>query len=208
MVEPIPEPGASDAEHPYERGDAEGGQAADESPARTVGAPGAAPTSESAMAPGRIVVGVDGSEPSLEALRWAGRQASLTGAALEAVIAWEMPGAYGWAGMPGLPEDFDLEEPAARALDDAVRAALPPEQASAVNQVVVMGNAAQAVLDRGQGAELIVVGVRGLGTFRATLLGSVSHTVTLHASCPVVVVRGAAAQAEAGSGSASGSGSG
>jgi nucleotide-binding universal stress UspA family protein len=140
----------------------------------------------------RIVVGVDGSEPSLQALRWAARQAALTGAALEAVIAWEMPSAYGWGGLPALPDDFDLEATTARVLDDAVEAALTPEQAATVVRRTVLGNAAQAILDRSEGADLIVVGVRGHGTFRATLLGSVSHTVTLHASCPVVVVRGAA----------------
>ncbi|MGI5356390.1 universal stress protein [Streptomyces sp. CA-252508] len=47
------------------------------------------------MATGRIVVGVDGSEPSLEALRWAARQTELTGDALEAVIARDHP-ATGW----------------------------------------------------------------------------------------------------------------
>lgn len=143
-------------------------------------------------ATGRIVVGVDGSEPSLRALRWASGQAVLTGSALEAVIAWELPSAYGWAGMlPGIPEDFDLEASAAQVLDRAIEDALPPEQAAAITRETVMGNAAQAILDRGEGADLIVVGVRGHGTFRSTLLGSVSHTVTLHAACPVVVVRGA-----------------
>jgi nucleotide-binding universal stress UspA family protein len=142
------------------------------------------------MADGTIVVGVDGSRPSLQALRWAGRQAGLTGAKLVAVMAWELPGAFGWAGVPGLPEDLDLEQPAAQALADAVRDALPPAQAANVEQVIVAGNPAEAILDRGEGADLIVVGVRGHGTFRATMLGSVSHTVTLHATCPVVVVRG------------------
>ncbi|MEU6848427.1 universal stress protein [Actinacidiphila alni] len=141
---------------------------------------------------GRIVVGVDGSDPSLQALRWAVRQAALTGAVLEAVIAWEMPSAYGWGGLPALPENFDLEATTARVLDDAVEKALTPEQAATVTRRTVLGNAAQTILDRGEGADLIVVGVRGHGTFRATLLGSVSHTVTLHASCPVVVVRGSA----------------
>ncbi|MFC4035842.1 universal stress protein [Streptomyces polygonati] len=145
-------------------------------------------------APGRIVVGVDGSEPSLQALRWAARQAALTGSTLEAVTAWELPAAMGWAGLPELPADIDLEEPARKALSAAVATALPGEQAAPVSEVVVMGNAAQAILDRAVGAELIVVGVRGHGTFRATLLGSVSHMVTLHASCPVVVVRGTADQ--------------
>lgn len=139
---------------------------------------------------GRIVVGVDGSEPSLKALCWAAHQATLTGCSLDAVIAWEVPAAYGWAGLPaGMPEDYDLQSSAGAVLEQAIAAALTPAQAVSVSRVVVAGNPAQAILDRGEGAELIVVGVRGHGTFRATLLGSVSHTVTLHASCPVVVVR-------------------
>ncbi|MYS18854.1 MULTISPECIES: universal stress protein [unclassified Streptomyces] len=158
--------------------------------------------SESVAAPGRIVVGVDGSEPSLLALRWAARQAALTGSSVEAVMAWELPGAVGWAGLPELPADLDLEEPARKALFEAVATALPGEQAAPLSQVVVMGNAAQAILDRAVGAELVVVGVRGHGTFRATLLGSVSHTVTLHAPCPVVVVRGTADQSGAGAATA------
>ena len=155
-----------------------------------------APTIETAMERGRIVVGVDGSEPSLHALHWADRQSALTGATLEAVMAWETPAAYGWGGvMPALPESFDLGASTEQALSEAVEESLPPDRARAVSQVVVTGNPAQAIIDRGQGADLIVVGARGRGTFRATLLGSVSHTVTLHAPCPVVVVRGEAEQA-------------
>jgi nucleotide-binding universal stress UspA family protein len=151
------------------------------------------------MANDTIIVGVDGSAPSVQALRWAGRQAELTGARMVAVMAWELPGAFGWAGVPGLPEDLDMEEPAAQALAEAVAAALPPARAETVEQVVVLGNAAQAILDRAdeEDADLIVVGVRGHGTFRATLLGSVSHSVTVHADCPVVVVRGTDEDAEA-----------
>ena len=53
----------------------------------------------------RIVVGVDGSEPSKLALRWAIRQAKLTGASVDAVIAWWFPSTYGWAPYPhGLPD--------------------------------------------------------------------------------------------------------
>ena len=48
----------------------------------------------------RIVVGVDGSEPSKLALRWAIRQAKLTGGSVDAVIAWRYPSTYGWA--PGM----------------------------------------------------------------------------------------------------------
>jgi nucleotide-binding universal stress UspA family protein len=149
------------------------------------------------MAHGRIVVGVDGSDPSLHALRWADRQAQLTGATVEAVTAWEMPASFGWAGaVPGLPEDLDIGAIATENLMEAINQALPKERADAVNPVTVMGNPTQVILDRAEGAELVVVGARGLGTFRATLLGSVSHTVTLHAPCPVVVVRGEAEPAD------------
>jgi nucleotide-binding universal stress UspA family protein len=194
MVEPIAEPMPEPVDGPRtdaaDAADAARMDATDATRMDAADEPAIAPTSESSMRHGRIVVGVDGSEPSLKALRWAGHQAALTGAGLEAVMAWEMPGAYGWAGLPGLPSDFDLDEPAARALSDAVEAALPPGQAATATRTVVMGNPAEAILDRGDGADLIVVGFRGHGTFRSTLLGSVSHSVTLHASCPVVVVRG------------------
>ncbi|WP_405592740.1 universal stress protein [Streptomyces sp. NBC_01190] len=152
-------------------------------------APAPEPSGESAGGPGRIVVGVDGSEPSLQALRWAARQAALSGSTVEAVLAWELPGALGWSDLPELPEHLDLEEPARSALAKAVAAALPGEQAVPVTELVVIGNPTHALLDRSKDAELLVVGARGHGTFRDTLLGSVSHTVTLHASCPVVVVR-------------------
>jgi nucleotide-binding universal stress UspA family protein len=49
----------------------------------------------------RIVVGVDGSEPSLAALRWAIRQAKLTGACVDAVAAWRYPTGYGWGATVG-----------------------------------------------------------------------------------------------------------
>jgi Universal stress protein family len=48
-------------------------------------------------ASGLIVVGVDGSEGSTDALRWAVRQAGFTGATVQAVIAWQYPTFFGWA---------------------------------------------------------------------------------------------------------------
>ncbi|MDX6353609.1 MAG: hypothetical protein QOF98_512 [Streptomyces sp.] len=191
MVEPIAEPDGEIVEQPLAR-------PSSEPVAEPLREAADAPNSESATGPGRIVVGVDGSEPSQQALRWAARQAALVGASLDAVLAYELPGAFGWAALPELPDGIELEAPARKALATAVEAALPPEQAAAVNQVVVLGNPAQSILDQAEGAELIVVGVRGHGTFRATLLGSVSHSVTVHAHCPVVVVRGTAGPAAAG----------
>ncbi|MFD5029559.1 universal stress protein [Streptomyces sp. NPDC058220] len=138
----------------------------------------------------RIVVGVDGSEPSLKALRWAVRQARLTGDQVSAVIGWEYP-ATGWAAMmPGTPPEFDPEQLARQILDEALEKTLAPDVAAAVERHVVGGPAAQALLETAEGAALLVVGDRGYSGFRAALLGSVSLHVTQHATCPVVVVRG------------------
>ncbi|WP_405188281.1 universal stress protein [Streptomyces anulatus] len=138
---------------------------------------------------GRIVVGVDGSDSSIKALHWAVRQAELTGATVEAVNSWEYP-ATNWASMmPGMPEDFDPQALATVSLTEALEEALGAEGAAAVSKVVVIGNPAQALLDRAKGADLLVVGARGHTGLKATLLGSVSLHVTQHAPCPVTVVR-------------------
>ncbi|MEU3135643.1 universal stress protein [Streptomyces sp. NPDC006854] len=138
---------------------------------------------------GRIVVGVDGSDSSIKALHWAVRQAELTGATVEAVNSWEYP-ATSWASMmPGMPEDFDPQALATVSLNEALEEALGASGAAAVSKIVLIGNPAQALLDRAQGADLLVVGARGHTGFKATLLGSVSLHVTQHAPCPVTVVR-------------------
>ncbi|MFE2054573.1 universal stress protein [Streptomyces sp. NPDC059446] len=137
---------------------------------------------------GRIVVGVDGSDASVKALRWAVRQAELTGDTVEAVNSWEYP-STSWASMmPGMPEDFDPQAVATVALTEALEEALGVEGAAAVEKIVVIGNPAQSLLDRSEGANLLVVGARGYSGFKATLLGSVSLHVTQHATCPVTVV--------------------
>src|ERR1039458_3618642 len=66
----------------------------------------------------RIVVGVDGSPSSQEALRWAVRQAGLTGGTVDAVMAWAYPsaiGGYGWA-PAAMIEEWDVAEIAAKTL--------------------------------------------------------------------------------------------
>ncbi|MEV4973649.1 universal stress protein [Streptomyces scopuliridis] len=143
---------------------------------------------------GTIVVGVDGSEPSLKALRWAVRQAKLTGDDVGAVIGWEYP-ATGWAGMlPGMPPEFEPEQLAWQILDEALDKTLEADVAAVVERRVVSGPAAQVLLDASEGASLLVVGDRGYSGFKAALLGSVSLHVTQHATCPVVVVRGEIAE--------------
>ncbi|UFR00263.1 universal stress protein [Streptomyces sp. Go40/10] len=135
----------------------------------------------------RVVVGVDGSQSSYEALRWAVRYAGLVGAAVDAVAVWELPGLYGWSG-PAVDMDVDEEETRekmSRELTDV----LGPDAAGSVRTHVVHGNPADVLLRAGEGAEVLVVGSRGRGGFARALLGSVSQHVSQHASCPVVIVR-------------------
>lgn len=135
----------------------------------------------------KIVVGVDGSPSSRAALRWAVRYAGLVGGRVEAVSAWEVPGMASWSA-PAVDTDFDEGE-AERGLVDEVRAVLGEDGGSLVRERLVRGNAAEVLVDAAQGAEMLVVGSRGHGSFRRALLGSVSQQVAYHAPCPVTIIR-------------------
>jgi nucleotide-binding universal stress UspA family protein len=140
----------------------------------------------------RIVAGIDGSPSSISALRWAIRQAGLTGATVDAMIAWHYPasaGGYGWA-PTGTGTAFDFKENAEKVLADAISTACDLGSSVPVRARVVEGNAAQVLLDASDGADLLVVGSRGHGGFTEALLGSVSQHCVHHAHCPVVVIRG------------------
>lgn len=137
----------------------------------------------------RIVVGVDGSESSLAALRWGVRQAKLTGAPLDIVSTWEWPASYlGW-GTP-VPPDYDPADEARRQLDKAVSAVLTPGDAIEARQSVIEGHPAPVLEALSKTADLVVVGSHGHGEFAGILLGSVSQHCVTHCRCPVVVIRG------------------
>jgi nucleotide-binding universal stress UspA family protein len=135
----------------------------------------------------RIVVGVDGSEGSKAALRWAARQAEYTGATLEAVITWQYPTFYGW--VPSYPEDINLDHLAQRALTDALDEVFGADRPAGLQTSVIEGYAEQALVAASEGAELLVVGSRGYGGFTDALLGSVSTYCVHHAHGPVTVIR-------------------
>lgn len=137
--------------------------------------------------PSVIVVGVDGSDASKDALLWAARQAELTGSALVAVISWEFPSmAYG-AVMP-LPDDFDIAGASQKIVDEAIDETLGEHPAVQVSTVVAEGPPALELLKTAKNADLLVVGSRGHGAFAGMLLGSVSEHCVTHSPCPVVVV--------------------
>jgi nucleotide-binding universal stress UspA family protein len=144
---------------------------------------------------GRIVVGVDGSQSSLAALRWAMRQAELTGAPLEIVSAWEWPVSYlGW-GTP-VPPDYDPADEARRQLDKAVSAVLTPRDAIEVRRSVIEGHPAPVLEALSKTADLVVIGSHGHGEFAGMLLGSVSEHCITRCRCSVVVIRGTGRRAQ------------
>jgi nucleotide-binding universal stress UspA family protein len=135
----------------------------------------------------RVVVGIDGSPSSREALEWAAREARLRGDSLEAVIAWHIPPQMAYPGAPtGL---YNFEESAKEVLERELDAVLGADATSVIRRVEP-GPPARVLIDASRDAELLVVGSRGHGEFAGMLLGSVSQHCTSHAHCPVVVVRG------------------
>lgn len=137
---------------------------------------------------GRIVAGVDGSPSSKAALRWAVRQARLTGAEVEAVTAWHLPSSYGVAPTADWTADFEGE--ARKMLTDTLNE-LGIEPPVTVRATVAEGHPADVLVRAARGADLLVVGSRGHGGFAGSLLGSVSQYCVHHAACPVLVVRDA-----------------
>jgi nucleotide-binding universal stress UspA family protein len=135
---------------------------------------------------GRIVVGVDGSPASIEAIRWAAGQAALTGGVLVAVTAWSIPASYGVAF--GGEDAIDWRQNAEQALDEALEEALGADAAK-VERIVDQGHPSYVMTEASKNADLVVVGSRGHGGFTGLVLGSVSQHVVAHAECPVVVTR-------------------
>ncbi|MFE6281553.1 universal stress protein [Streptomyces sp. NPDC057877] len=143
-----------------------------------------------------LVVGVDGSEPSLRAVDWAADEAARRGVPLRVVYAtlWERyeGAAHGHGTGRARLRGEDVTDAAvrraeARQPDLKVTAEVVPEEP----EYVLVHEARQACA--------VVVGTRGHGGFAGALLGSVSVTVAAHAHCPVIVVRGGA-QARTGAG--------
>lgn len=130
----------------------------------------------------RFVVGVDGSDQSIAALRHARRMASALGAEVEVIIAWEWP----YLADPQMIVGYAPEEDARLVAEGVVREVYG--EAGHVPIFVVEGPPAKVLIDAGQGAAMIVVGSRGHGGFAGLLLGSVSAAVAEHAQCPVLVV--------------------
>jgi nucleotide-binding universal stress UspA family protein len=151
---------------------------------------------------GGIVVGVDGSAPSREALRWAVEEARIRGTLVEAVYVYEHTPSwqlYGYAESLGAIDTASLDVDAERAEREAAARAEQLVEGE-LAQIGELGDVqvetvvleerrpARALVERSRTADMLVVGTRGRGGFAGLLLGSVSHQCSQHAVCPVVIV--------------------
>jgi nucleotide-binding universal stress UspA family protein len=142
----------------------------------------------------RIVVGVDGSAGSQEALRWALREARQRGANVEIVNCWALPYlamSSGYA-LPFITEEeisaeghAHIDRTMAECGDDIEAC---KSSGVDVSTAVLQGDAWASLIEESKGASLLVVGRRGHGGLSRLVLGSVSRQVATHAQCPVVVV--------------------
>jgi nucleotide-binding universal stress UspA family protein len=142
----------------------------------------------------KIVVGVDGSDSSKQALRWAVRQAELTGASVEALTAWDFPKSLGM--LAPMSDGFNPEAEAREVLTAAIEDTVGASPPVAVSAAVVRGHPALSLVAASKSASLLVVGSRGHGEFVGMMIGSVSEYCVANAACPVVVIRGPGAAHE------------
>jgi len=132
-----------------------------------------------------ILVGVDGSDASVEALRQAQRLALPLSAKIVALACWDVPPVYdGYVAM-GI-NDFDVR--AGEILQETVVKAFGEATPANVEPRLVQGHPRRTLLAESRNADLLVLGRRGHGGFGGLLLGSVSSALVAHAQCPVMVV--------------------
>jgi nucleotide-binding universal stress UspA family protein len=145
-----------------------------------------------------VVVGVDGSAGSSEALQWAIAEARLRNAPLRAVHAWTyvnplIPSLVGYPySAESVDSTVDDRQQAAEQILERATSELAEVHDIEIERVIGEGSAAQVLIDSVGEDDLLVVGSRGHGGFAGLLLGSVSQQCAQHAPCPVVIVRGTA----------------
>lgn len=140
----------------------------------------------------RIVVGVEGSDGSRAALRWAIDEAHYRSSTVVVVTAYlptYVPAAPDFGYVP--LDATDLVDEVRKMQDEVVAEVVARfgELRVPLEQQLLKGRAAETLIAASQGASLLVVGNRGRGGFRGLLLGSVSQHTAHHAGCPVVIVR-------------------
>jgi len=132
-----------------------------------------------------IVVGVDGSDASVDALRHAQALAVPLSAHVVALACWDYPPVYdGYVAVGS--DDFDVR--AGEILAEAVAKAFGPDTPGNVEIRLAQGHPRHVLIEESKSADMLVLGRRGHGGFGGLLMGSVSSACVAHAHCPVLVV--------------------
>ncbi len=149
---------------------------------------------------GRIVVGVDGSEGSLRALRWAAEEAAIRDAVVVAVAVWQSPYDYLFGStLYEVPVDErKLVDAARETVSKAIAEVAAEHPGARFETLVVEGDPAETLCEQAEHADLLVVGSRGRGAFGELLLGSVSSKCAHHCHQPVLIVPKGAEEERAG----------
>jgi nucleotide-binding universal stress UspA family protein len=137
-----------------------------------------------------ILVGIDGSAHSKDALEWAAKEAALRHTSLT-VLTVRQAVADVWGSTSHYLGDESLIEKArvaAQAETDSVLSTLGDGRPESVTVKATQGIPAEEILNEGADADMIVLGSRGGGGFARLLLGSVSSTVVEHATVPVMIL--------------------
>jgi nucleotide-binding universal stress UspA family protein len=133
----------------------------------------------------RIVVGVDGSEHSIVALKWALAEAERhSDSIVTAVLAWQMP----FVSFPGAFDRDELDQAYKNYLNETVSAIVPSPPVP-LETVIAEGDPTESMVEASKGANLLVMGIRGRSPFAGLLLGAVSQGAAASAHCPVVLVK-------------------
>lgn len=140
----------------------------------------------------RVVVGVDGTLPSLRAVVFALTEARLRGGSVVAVIAWHEP-YVGPALGAAAADPAVLADGAAETLERVLDEVRADDWGVPVERRVLRGRAGDVLLRVADTGGLVVVGSRGRGGLTGVVLGSVAQQLVRDAACPVVVVPSASA---------------
>jgi nucleotide-binding universal stress UspA family protein len=133
----------------------------------------------------RVVVGVDGSECSLEALRQAISIGRSRNAVVDTVTVWHFP-YISYSQLPALLSD--PEGDAGTCLRNALDQVLGSDRPDWLRAWAIEGTPSRTLMRESAGAEMLVLGSRGRGGISGMRPGSVSSACAAHATCPVLVI--------------------
>jgi nucleotide-binding universal stress UspA family protein len=132
----------------------------------------------------KIVTGIDGSDDSDAALRWALAAAEAQDGEVIAVFAWQMP----FVSNPAAFDRAELEQDAKDFLVNQVSKVAPAPRVP-LTSLVAEGDPAESLVMASRDADLLVIGARGRSTFLGVVLGGVSLRCAVAARCPVTLVK-------------------